>query len=121
MIQSYALLLIAVAVTVGAQLLLKAGMNQIGEVQLSLAGVSKLITQAVTNYYVIGALFALATSFLMWLVILSKVKLSVAIPFTALNYVFILFFSWMFLRETISAPQLIGVMVIIFGLFLVVK
>jgi len=121
MIQSYALLLIAVAVTVGAQLLLKAGMNQIGETELSLGNLGRMIVQAATNYYIIGALLALMVSFLIWLVILSKVKLSVAIPFTALNYVFILFFSWMFLRETISAPQLIGVMVIIFGLFLVVK
>ena len=121
MIQTYLILLIGLVLTVAAQVLLKFGMSRNGEIVFSARNLLRLLPEIFTNPYLLGGLISLGIGFLLWLVVLSRLKLSVAIPFTSINYILILLFSWLFLKETISAIQLAGVAVIIAGLFLVTR
>ena len=96
-------------------------MTRNGLVEFSFKNLVVLLPRVFTNFYLLAGLASLGLGFLLWLVVLSKLKLSVVIPFTSLNYVLILFFSWFFLKESISLPQFLGVAMIIFGLFLVAR
>lgn len=117
--QTYVILFFGIGFTVLAQVLMKLGMAKNGVVVFSLKNLLSLIPQIFTNFYLLFGTVSLGAGFLLWLVVLSKLKLSVAIPFTSLNYVLILFFSWLFLKESISLPQFLGVGLIGLGLVLI--
>lgn len=117
----YLALLVALIFTVAAQLLMKAGMNKIGTVELSAKSFFNLIPQIFTTPYLLLGLASLGAGFILWLIVLSRMKLSVAIPFTSLNYALILLFSWLVLKESVSAGQMAGIALIVAGLFLVTR
>jgi drug/metabolite transporter (DMT)-like permease len=56
---------------------------------------------------------------LIWVVILSRVKLSFALPMMSTTYIFVVFLSWLVLKEEVPLIRLIGVFVICAGVFLV--
>lgn len=121
MMQTYLILFFGLVLTVAAQILMKLGMTKNGVVEFRFGNLISLFPKVFTNLYLLGGLVSLGLGFFLWLVVLSKLKLSIAIPFTSINYILILFFSWLFLKESISLLQLVGVATIIFGLFLVTR
>jgi drug/metabolite transporter (DMT)-like permease len=67
---------------------------------------------------VIGLLFYVISS-LFWLAALSRVELSFAYPFVSLSYIGMLFASWFFFQENLSALRLIGTITIILGVLII--
>lgn len=65
------------------------------------------------------AMLALGAQFYNWMRVLAKADLSFAQPFTALSYVSVLLISGRSLHESISFFQLLGVGLILLGVFLV--
>ena len=121
MFQTYFILFFGLVFTVAAQVLMKYGASKNGPIEFSAKNLIGLVPQVFTNLHLLSGLIFLGVGFFLWLVVLSRLKLSVAIPFTSLNYVLILFFSWLFLKETITLPQFLGVGLIIFGLVLIAR
>lgn len=121
MIQTYIILFFGLVFTVSAQVLMKYGASKSGPIEFSARNLLGLVPQVFTNVHLFLGLIFLGVGFFLWLVVLSRLKLSVAIPFTSLNYVLILFFSWLFLKEAITLPQFLGVGLIIVGLVLVAR
>lgn len=117
--QTYIILFFGLILTVIAQVLMKFGMTKIGIVEFSAKNLLGLLPHIFTSPYLMSGLVSLGLGFLMWLVVFSRLKLSVAVPFTSLNYVLVLFFSWLFLKESISLLQFAGVGLIILGLVMV--
>lgn len=62
---------------------------------------------------------AIALVLISWLVVLSKIDLSVAVPLTSFSYVFVALVSWVFLHEHISALRWSGIGLILLGVALV--
>ena len=58
--------------------------------------------------------------FILWLVTLSKVDLSFAFPIMSVNYITILFSSYLFLNEHIGMLRIIGISLIVLGVIRVV-
>ena len=56
---------------------------------------------------------------LLWIYSLSKLKLSVVYPFTALSFVFVYLFAILILHEPATSKALVGVALILGGLFLI--
>lgn len=118
-------LVVAVSLATAGQLLLKAGMTDIGEI----AGIGpghllELIGSVLTTWKAMLGLVCFVGSSLFWLVVLSRVPLSTAYPFVALSYLIILGFSTLVLHErppvlTWSGAGLImtGIVLIGFGGF----
>jgi len=52
---------------------------------------------------------------------LSKIEVSYAYPFAALGYVVITFLSWLLLNEVITWLRIVGISVIITGVYVVSK
>jgi drug/metabolite transporter (DMT)-like permease len=65
-----------------------------------------------------GGLLLYAAGTFFWLLVLSRVKLSMAYPFTALNYVLVLVPSVLILGERVSVLRMVGVLVIAAGVAL---
>jgi len=107
----------AVLTAVASQLLFKKGMFALADMSFSLGNVYVLIKHVISNQFLVGGLFFYAISFLLWLFILAKVKLSVAYPITSMNFVLVLIASYYFFGEKLSPLQYMGVLLIIVGVF----
>lgn len=61
----------------------------------------------------------LGSHFFLWLYVLARLELSVAVPLTACNYVFNAFLVQVRLGETVSSRRWLGTMIITLGVVLV--
>jgi len=110
---------ISIFLAVVGQLLLKMGMLRIGKFSLDISTLVHQYIKILLNPFVIAGLFGFFLSMLVWLYVLSRLELSFAYPFVALNYVLILFGSYFLLKETITPMKVIGVAVIMIGVYLI--
>ena len=95
-----ATLVLAVSLATAGQLLLKAAMSDIGEIDGIGAGdLVGLVGSVVTSWKALLGLACFGASSLFWLVVLSRLPLSTAYPFVALSYLIILGFSTIVLHE----------------------
>jgi multidrug transporter EmrE-like cation transporter len=117
---SLGLLVVSVCFAVAGQLTLKSAMNRIGRIgadQLATPG-STLFTAAREPLLWLGlALFGVSAMF--WLVVLSRVPLSVAYPFVGLSYVAIVAFARIVLGEQVPLLRWAGVVVVAIGIVIV--
>lgn len=95
--QTFLILFLAIGFATAGQLLLKEGMNQIGEI--GVAEIPVLIKGVVTTWQAILGLGLFGLSSVFWLITLSKLDLSTAYPFVSLSYLIILAFSVWVLNE----------------------
>ena len=63
--------------------------------------------------------FVYFINFLMWIVVLSRLDLSVAFPIGATTYIFVPLLSMLFLHEKVMAGRWVGIGFIIIGILLV--
>ncbi len=117
MIQIYLILLGAIICAVVGQILLKCGMNILGPLDFSFKNVIFLISSIFKNIHILIGLFFYGFSLILWLFALSKLKLSMAYPATSLMYVFIILASWFVFKEAINFYQIMGIVMILIGLF----
>lgn len=111
------MLVVSIGLSTAGQLLLKTGMDSIGE--LGFADVAFLIRSALTTWQVILGLAAFGASAVFWLLTLSRVPLSTAYPIVSLGYVLILLFSVIVLDERPTATVWGGVALIMGGISLI--
>ncbi len=119
--KSMILVLVAVLLGVVGQLLLKMGMNQVGTLEFSggLAGIISLGVRVFSNLKVLGGFAAYGLSSLFWIVVLSKIDLSLAYPMLALNYVLVPLTACLFLGEQVPALRWMGIGVVIVGVVII--
>ena len=118
--KDYILLFFNVLLTVMGQILLKQGVSKVGAINNFRELVPKL-TQVILNPYVIGGISIYGFTTFVWLVILSRVKLSIAYPMLSLGYVLTIPFSWLFFKESIPIVRIIGAIIICIGVYLVAQ
>ncbi|MGH3441545.1 MAG: EamA family transporter [Nitriliruptorales bacterium] len=111
------ILLAAVALATTGQLLLKAGMNRVGEVELgAIGGLLAVALKVLTTWQVVLGLVMFGLSAAFWLVTLSRVPLSTAYPVVSLSYVLILLFSVVALGERPTTLVWVGAFLIMVGI-----
>ncbi len=118
--KDFILLFFNVLLTVIGQILFKHGMNTVGRVN-SIRDVFGKLTQAFLNPYVLSGIAIYGFTTLVWLVILSRVKLSIAYPLLSSGYVLSILFSWLFFKESIPKIRIIGAVIICIGVYLVAQ
>ena len=78
----------------------------------------KLIPMFLQPYVFFGiACFAVSSVF--WLVVLSRIDLSLAYPLVSIAYVVTAIFSYLVFKENVSLIRWLGIIVICFGVYLV--
>lgn len=120
--QTFLILGFAILSAVFAQLLLKKGVLKLGVLDFSIQGLLGLIPRILQNVWLVGGLFLLGAAFLLWLFVISKIKLNVAYPVVAsLTIGLISLFSWLLFKEHLGLIQILGIALIIFGILLLLK
>ncbi len=116
---TFALLMIAMCLTVTGELLLKSGMNRYGELNVSVATLVPTAIKLFTSPFVLGGFAFVFSGALFWLAVLSRWPLSLAYPLLSISYIIGIALSVLILKEKVNAIQIMGVFVIILGVFLI--
>jgi len=117
---SLIMLVVSVAFAVSGQLTLKTAMNEIGRIGATeISAASDTITRALKEPRLWLGLTLFGISSVFWLVVLSRMDLSVAYPFVGLSYVVVVLFSRLFLHEQVSAVRWLGVVVVAVGIAII--
>ena len=119
---SVLIILVVTATAATAHILLKIGMNEVGEINSdSIKTPGILIKQLLSTPAVLAAIPVYAVSNIGWLIVLSKLNLSVAYPFLASLYIFIPVLSMVFLSESLTLQHWTGIIVIGLGIGIVLS
>lgn len=113
------ILLLSVVLATAGQLLLKAGMTEVGQLQLGVGEVVGLLRSVATTWQLLLGLVSFGASATFWLVTLSRVPLSTAYPVVSLSYVLILAFSYLILGERPGPTVWTGAVLIMIGVSLI--
>jgi drug/metabolite transporter (DMT)-like permease len=119
MTQAVVLVFIAVCFSVTGELLLKAGMTQVGV--LSLHNLTAMIPRMLRTPFLWLGLGSIGIGAGFWLVVISRVDLSWAYPMLAMGYILALIFAGLVLREHVPLIRWIGAVVIVVGVYLITR
>lgn len=113
------LILLGVLLNTAAQLLLKAGMGQIGHFEFNMTNVVPIGLKVAVNPPIIVGLFAYVISVAVWLLVLSRVQVSYAYPMLSIGYVVNAVAAYFLFGEAMSVIRITGIFVIIAGVYMV--
>ena len=105
-----AVLLIAIMLGAAGQICLKFGLGKLGS-QTPFV----VVTAMFRNWHVLAGFVAYGVSSLLYLFVLSRLDVSYAYPFVAINYVFVTFLAWLILKEAVPTLRLVGLAIICMG------
>jgi multidrug transporter EmrE-like cation transporter len=117
MISNFIFIISSVLLNALAQILLKAGMKQFGNIDLKNNIINTSISIAL-NPYIITGFISYGISILLWLWVLSKVDVSLAYPFQALGYIVVTILAWLIFQENISFTRIMALIFITIGLII---
>lgn len=115
---SLGLLLISVFFAVAGQLTLKSAMDSVGRIGKDSA-LGDVVMRAAKEPLLWLGLFLFGISALFWLVVLSRVRLSVAYPVVGVSYIVIVLFARFRLHEQVPPLRWLGVVVIAVGIAII--
>jgi multidrug transporter EmrE-like cation transporter len=117
----FSLLMLGVLLNAAAQLLIKAGMTRIGEFDFQLSNVLPIGLQIAGNLPILLGLSAYVVSVLVWMMVLSRVDVSLAYPMVSLGYVINAIAAFYLFAEPLSALRIGGIFIILMGVFMVAR
>lgn len=101
-----------------SQILLKLGINRMGGFSVQNTKDMLLLALAILkNPYILIGTTLMASSFFLWLFILSWFKLSLVFPLTALTYIFVALLSYYLLGEKLFLQNYVGIFFMAIGVF----
>jgi len=116
------LLITSVIFNVTANILLKKGVVSVGGVSGDKSHLIGDLTKAVFSPYIIVGLVLYGLSFLVWLRVLSFNDLSRSYPiFASIVFLFTTIGSIIFLKESVSMVRIVGIIVILSGIYIVAR
>ena len=118
---SFSLVLAGVLLNAAAQLLLKAGINQIGVFAFTPENVLPIGLRLAGEPFVLGGLACYVVSVLIWIMALSRVEVSIAYPMLSIGYVVNAAAAWYLFGEAMTAQRMVGIATIIVGVFIVAR
>lgn len=107
---------LTIAFTVIGQLLVKAGMLDVGASPSHLALLPQFIWRTFTNERVILGLAAAVFAAVCWTIAVSRTDLSIAYPFVGLGIVLVLALSGLVFNEAVPVHRWLGVAIVCLGL-----
>ena len=90
-----------------------------GQVMFKVGASGREELAAFMNGWIVSGLLAYALGTVIWIYSLSKAPLTIVYPFTALTFVFVYLMGFYFLNEPAPFRALVGIVLILAGLFLI--
>jgi len=78
-----------------------------------------LALSMLANPYIVLSLVLTLFSGLSWMIAMTKFEISYAYPFTVFSLVFVTIFSVQIFGETVSFVRILGILLVIFGIFVI--
>ena len=104
-----------------AQLLMKKGLIQTGISSVNLGNIAEFAAKNASSAFLWLGIFVFALNFFVWIVILYKVDLSIAMPVGSFCYIFVPICALLFLHEDISPVRWAGIICIVLGIHFVAQ
>ena len=117
-IPEFSLLLISVLISVAGQFSLKMGAIKLGKVHGG--NIISLILNMITIPELLLGLTCYAIGAVAYILLLTRVNLSIAAPAVSVGYIFSVLLGYLVLREPISVTRVFGLGLIVSGVILVV-
>lgn len=117
----FILIISGVLMNTAAQLLLKAGMRQIGHFDFIPANVLPISLKVLSNAPIITGLGLYVSSVILWMMVLSRVQVSFAYPMLSIGYVVNALAAHYLFGEPITSLRVAGIFTIIAGVYLVAQ
>lgn len=111
----FGLLIVAICLTVTGELLLKAGVDQVGEFSPSF----DVLVRTFTEWRVVLGFALIFSGSLFWLGVISRADFSFAYPLLALSYVISLIPARFILHEDVTWNRVVGALIIVLGVIVV--
>lgn len=115
------IILACVVLNTIAQLTLKMGMTQIGPFEFTLSNVLPVSLRIIGNFYIFVGVGSFVFSLALWLLALSRIDVSCAYPLTSLGYITTALAGFWLLQEPITPMRILGILVILLGVYLVTR
>ncbi|MBI4154278.1 EamA family transporter [Candidatus Woesearchaeota archaeon] len=113
-------IILATVLVASGHLLVKYGLNQLGEISFS-NGIFAAFMTIFSSWHVLLGIALFGGSSILWLTSISKTDLSYAVPFLSLSYALVTLFSWLLLAEQLSFTRFLGVGIICTGVVLMAR
>jgi multidrug transporter EmrE-like cation transporter len=120
-IATFSFIVAGVLLNAVAQLLLKAGTKNVGEIHLTLQNLFSVGLKVATQLPIIGGLTCYVLSVVLWIIALSRVDVSVAYPMLSLGYVVTAVGAWYLFGEALSLQRLAAIIIILAGVALLAR
>ena len=118
-LEIFALIVLNDLIDTIAQLLMKTGLTQTGISSVNLGNLAVFAVKNSSSVFLWLGILVYAMNFFIWIVILYKVDLSIAMPVGSFAYIFIPISAILFLHEHVSPVRWIGIICIILGIHFV--
>src|SRR5437762_11083936 len=92
---SFALILLGVLLNAAAQLMLKAGANRVGPLELQAQSLTLAARELVFSGPIVGGLACYVVSVIVWILALTRVDVSIAYPMLSIGYVINAIAAWL--------------------------
>jgi len=102
--------------TVFGQIAAKVATRQLGPLPGDWDGRLTYLGRVIINPWFISCFVAATLAAVSWITALTGLEISRAYPFTSLSFIFIMLLSAAFFGEPITAPKVIGVLLIVAGI-----
>ena len=118
--QTTVLVIATILTAAFSQLIFKSvTLKSIGYLDFSLTKIIYLFGKIITNPAMLAGIFLYGLSFVLWLFVISRMKMGVIYPLAASSIVAVVVIGSLILyKETLSPIQIIGILTIIIGVFL---
>ena len=118
---SFGLIMLGVLLNAAAQLLLKAGTNAVGQFEFSAANIVPVGMKLALEPHIMGGIGCYVVSVVVWVLGLSRVEVSIAYPMLSIGYVLNAVAAWYLFGEAVTVTRLIGIGIIILGVYIVAR
>ena len=116
---TYSLICLSIIVGVAGQTAIKLGVNNLNSGEATSNIALSVLAHSMRSPLVLLGLFLYGVGAAAWILVLSRVDLSFAYPFLALNFILITISSKVLISETIPLLRWIGVLIICAGILVV--
>jgi drug/metabolite transporter (DMT)-like permease len=115
------LVFVAVVFNTAAQLVLKVGIDRIGVFTFHWSNFIPIVLKVMASPWIIVGIIIYVGSMGIWLMVLSRIPVSVAYPIASLGYLTSAIAAYYFLGENVTMLRIAGIIVILVGVYMVAK
>ena len=113
--QHIPLILSSVFLNALAQIFIRQGMLKLGSVSFNMEQIWNMALSVFTNMYLLSGMFSYGISIILWIIVLSKVNVSLAYPFLSVGYVVTAVLAYLIFKEPLTVQKIFGIAIICLG------